>query len=114
MAEIIGRSQPGYAEIADATSDLTRIFPGDSEMARRMRAHDWSRTPVGKPETWPQNLRTALSICLTSKFPMHVWWGPELTLFYNDAYISFLGAGKHPAVLGGSGRHARSGTRSAR
>jgi signal transduction histidine kinase len=83
---------------------LERLFPGDSELAARMREFDWSNSPLGPTATWPQNLRTALGICLTSRFPMHLWWGPELILFYNDAYISFLGRGKHPAALGRSGR----------
>lgn len=86
--------------------DLERLFPGDSELAHRMRAFDWSMSEVGPPELWPENLRVALRICLTSRFPMHVWWGPGLTLFYNDAYVSFLGKGKHPAMLGRSGKEA--------
>jgi signal transduction histidine kinase len=90
----------------EAAIDLARLFPGDSEMAGRMRAFDWSRTALGEPATWPQNLRVALGICLASRFPMHVWWGRSLTLFYNDAFISFLGPAKHPAVLGRSGREA--------
>jgi PAS domain S-box-containing protein len=83
---------------------LVRIFPGDSEMARRMRALDWSKTDLGDPSSWPENLRTAVSICLTSRFPIVLWWGPDLTLLYNDAYISILGPGKHPQWLGRSGR----------
>ena len=82
------------------------LFPGDSEMARRMRRFDWSSTPLGESSAWPPELRIALGICLGSRFPLHVWWGPELTLFYNDAYIPFLGAGKHPSALGQSGRIA--------
>ncbi|MEX0805485.1 MAG: response regulator [Candidatus Binatia bacterium] len=89
-----------------APANLDKLFPGNTEMARRMRDFDWSNSDLGPPESWPQNLRIAISICLTSRFPMHVWWGPALTLFYNDAYISFLGRGKHPAVLGRSGREA--------
>lgn len=85
---------------------LERVFPGDSELAGRMRALDWSRNALGPPESWPLNLRIAIGICLTSRFPMHVWWGPELTMLYNDAYISFLGPNKHPAMLGRSGREA--------
>ena len=50
------------------------VFPGDTEMARRMRAFDWSPTPIGPPETWPINLRAAVAACLTSRFPMNVWW----------------------------------------
>jgi hypothetical protein len=38
---------------------LRRIFPGDSERAGRMRAFDWSTTPPGWPDTWPENLRAA-------------------------------------------------------
>ncbi|HEY7285319.1 MAG TPA: ATP-binding protein, partial [Vicinamibacterales bacterium] len=87
-------------------ADLLTIFPGESEMARRMRAFDWAATPLGPPDAWPMNLRVAVSVCLSSRFPMHVWWGPSLTLLYNDAYISFLGPSKHPTVLGRSGRDA--------
>ena len=97
----------------DADS-LAEIFPGDSEMARLMRQWDWAGTPLGAPHDWPDALKIPLKMLLTSRFEMWLGWGPELCFFYNDAYISFLGAGKHPAVLGGSGRHARSGTRSAR
>ena len=80
--------------VADRGADST--FPGGSEMAARMRAFDWASSPLGPPETWPSSLRTACRICLTSRFPMIVWWGPELRYFYNDAYLPLLGT-KHPA-----------------
>ena len=72
-------------------------FPGDGEMARRMRAYPWERTPLGGPRDWPASLRTACRICLTSRFPMIVWWGEELRFLYNDAYLPLLGS-KHPAL----------------
>jgi signal transduction histidine kinase/ActR/RegA family two-component response regulator len=78
------------------------VFPGESELARRMRDLDWSQTPLGDPATWPENLRVPLGICLMSRFPMQLWWGRELTLLYNDACASFLGP-KHPAALARSG-----------
>lgn len=84
--------------------DLHRIFPADSEMARRMRAFDWCHTDLGLPESWPQNLRIAVSLCLTSRFPILLWWGPRYTVLYNDAYIPFLGEAKHPRSLGRPGR----------
>jgi anti-anti-sigma factor len=68
-------------------------------MAAQVAATDWSATPVGPAERWPQSLRTALDICLASRFPMLVWWGPQLIDFYNDAYLPTLGD-KHPAALG--------------
>jgi hypothetical protein len=77
------------------------FISGGGEMGELTRAKDWSQTPVGPPETWPQSLRTTLSIILNSKFPMFLWWGPELICFYNDAYRPSLGQnGKHPAILG--------------
>jgi signal transduction histidine kinase len=72
-------------------------------MGAAMRACDWARTPLGPVEGWPQSLRTSVSICLRSRFPLVVWWGPELVLFYNDAYRTILGS-KHPAALGAPGR----------
>jgi PAS domain S-box-containing protein len=88
----------------DKTDALIRtIFPGESEMAGRMRDFDWSTTDLGPPSGWPENLRITVRICLTSRFPIVVWWGPTYTTFYNDAYISFLGRTKHPQWLGRSG-----------
>ena len=71
---------------------------------------------LGPPENWPQSLKTAVRIMLTSRQPMFVWWGDELINLYNDAYKSIVG-GKHPRALGPAGARwsgARSGTRSAR
>src|SRR5690349_7794581 len=68
-------------------------------MAARVRDHDWSSSPVGPAAQWPQSLQTALSICLSSRFPLLVWWGPDLTVFYNDGYVPAMGD-KHPAALG--------------
>jgi len=79
------------------------LFPGDSEMARRMRAVDWSATDFGPPETWPENLRAAVSICLPCPFPMLLWWGRNLSILYNDAYLPWLTEAKHPRVLGRPG-----------
>ncbi|SED15831.1 PAS domain S-box-containing protein [Amycolatopsis tolypomycina] len=73
------------------------VFPGTSRMAARMRDFDWASSPLGEPRDWPASLTTAVRICLTSRFPMIVWWGPELRFLYNDAYLPLLGT-KHPAL----------------
>ncbi|MGW4057883.1 SpoIIE family protein phosphatase [Amycolatopsis sp. NPDC004747] len=73
------------------------VFPGNSRMAARMREFDWTSSPLGEPRDWPASLTTAVRICLTSRFPMIVWWGPELRFLYNDAYLPLLGT-KHPAL----------------
>src|SRR5687767_15533162 len=68
-------------------------------MGARIRAYDWTRTPLGPPEDWPHGLKTAVRIMLTSRQAMWIGWGPELTYLYNDAYKSIIG-GKHPVALG--------------
>jgi len=79
---------------------------GGGEMGARLRAKDWSPTPLGPPETWTQSVKTAVSICLNARVPIALWLGPELRLVYNDTYIPFLGETKHPAILGAPGREA--------
>lgn len=81
---------------------VSDIFSGDSEMASLMRKVDWGNTAVGGTDSWPESLRTAIDICLNSRFPMIIFWGPELTQFYNDAYRPIMGAEKHPQFLGQS------------
>jgi signal transduction histidine kinase/DNA-binding response OmpR family regulator len=68
-------------------------------MAARMRAFDWASTPLGPAETWPQSLRTAVRILLSSRFAMWMAWGEGLTFFYNDAYRPTLGV-KDARALG--------------
>ena len=60
-------------------------------MSARMRAFDWSKTPLGPPDTWPQSLKTTVRILLTSRFAMWMLWGEGLTFFCNDAYRPTLG-----------------------
>ncbi|PXY46006.1 PAS domain S-box protein [Flavobacterium hydrophilum] len=77
------------------------FLEGGGEMGQLIRSKDWSKTALGAPDIWPQSLRTTLGIILNSKFPMFLWWGEELTCFYNDAYRPSLGnEGKHPNILG--------------
>ncbi len=84
--------------------ELAHFFPGDSELATQMRALDWSQTPLGAVENWPQSLRTSVNICVQSRFPMQIFWGRELVMIYNDAYRPILGTSKHPYALGQRGR----------
>jgi signal transduction histidine kinase len=76
------------------------VFPGDGELARLMRDKRWEATPLGPVERWPEGLRSAVRMVLTSRFSMWLGWGDDLTFLYNDAYrIDTLGT-KHPRVLG--------------
>jgi PAS domain S-box-containing protein len=68
-------------------------------MAERIRAKDWSATAWGEPESWPQSLRSALSICPHSSIPTSIYWGRDHRLIYNDAW-SPIPAERHPWALG--------------
>jgi hypothetical protein len=59
---------------------------------------------LGKPEAWPQGLRTAVRILLNTNHPMFIWWGPQLIQFYNDGYRQTMGPERHPRALGQRGR----------
>jgi PAS domain S-box-containing protein len=80
------------------------FLAGGGEMAELTRAYDWAATPLGKPEAWPQSLRTAVRILLNTNHPMFIWWGPDLIQFYNDAYRQTMGPERHPGALGQRGR----------
>jgi len=84
----------------------TRVLflEGGGEMGALMRSHDWSTTPLGSPDTWPQSLRVTIRLMLNSQHPMFIWWGPELIQFYNDAYRQTMGPAMHPKALGARGR----------
>ena len=83
--------------------ETAALFAGDSELAQRCRALDWSATSLGPVDDWPTALRTAVRMALECPFPINMWCGPELLLIYNDAYRDVLGI-KHPASLGKPGR----------
>ena len=79
------------------TQDFLR---GGGEMGALTRGYDWTKTPLGPPDGWPQSLKTAVRLLLTSQHPMFIWWGPELIQFYNDAYRQTMGPERHPSALG--------------
>ena len=72
---------------------------GGGEMGQLIRGYDWSETSLGPIESWPQSLRSAVSILLPSKAQIAMFWGPDLITLYNDAYRPVLGQ-KHPQALG--------------
>jgi signal transduction histidine kinase/two-component SAPR family response regulator len=76
---------------------------GGGEMGQLIRDYDWSQNPLGPIESWPQSLRSAVSILLPSKAQIAMFWGPDLITLYNDAYRPVLGK-KHPGALGLPGK----------
>jgi PAS domain S-box-containing protein len=83
----------------DDTRSAIPIGKSGGEMGKRIRSLDWSQTPLGPMDHWPQSLRTVVNILLSSRYAMWMAWGPELTFLCNDAYRPTLGI-KDPWALG--------------
>jgi serine phosphatase RsbU (regulator of sigma subunit) len=66
-------------------------------------AVDWPATPLGPVDDWSPALRGAIELMLATRFPVTMFWGPELILVYNEAYVSLIGD-KHPSALGARAR----------
>ena len=90
-------------ERSKSRDGATSFLFGGGEMGARMRALDWSQTPVGPIEHWPQSLKTVVRILLDSRYAMWMGWGPQFTFFCNDAYLPTVGD-KQSWVLGASAR----------
>jgi formate hydrogenlyase transcriptional activator len=83
-----------------AAQSANDFLAGGGELGERIRLHDWAATPLGPLCDWPQPLRSAVSLCVRSKFPIIIHWGwPDLVVLYNDAFIPMIGS-KHPSALG--------------
>src|SRR6266404_4357264 len=94
----VSRFLPGCLDCGkDARPDAWLI--GGGEMGKVVRAMDWSKTPLGPIESWPQSLRTTVGLCLASNFPISIAWGPKHAQIYNDGYWPICGA-KHPHSMG--------------
>ncbi|TCD11016.1 PAS domain S-box protein [Pedobacter frigidisoli] len=75
---------------------------GGGQLGELIRNKDWSSTTLNSPEAWPESLRSAIAISLSSGFPIAIYWGEDFTLLYNDAWSSIPGQ-KHPWALGKPG-----------
>jgi PAS domain S-box-containing protein len=95
------RHMQASKDIPEQTSRPDFLTSG-GEVGAMMRSMDWSGTKLGPIGTWPQSLKTALSLVLSSRFELFIWWGPDFIMLYNDAYRQTL-AGKHPWALGKPG-----------
>ena len=88
----------------EGTRDRNAVTPGwvrgGGALGKLVREFDWTQTPLGAIEEWPQSLKTVVRALLTSRFAMWMSWGPELTFLYNDDYARMTLGKKHPWALG--------------
>src|SRR5215475_932756 len=86
----VGRKHPALRPVLAATP-AQDFLSGGGEVGERLRALNWSATPLGPPEHWPQSLKTIVRVMLDSRYAMWMLWGPDLTFFCNDAYLPTVG-----------------------
>jgi len=98
------KNLPDMVSNEELPGSVPAFLRGGGEMGALMRARDWSGSPIGVPDDWPQQLKTTVRLILNCGHPMYIWWGPQLLCFYNDAYRRTLGPERHPASLGQPGR----------
>jgi two-component sensor histidine kinase len=72
---------------------------GQGRMGRLLKEFDWSSTPLGPIDAWSAALRSSVEMMLGQKHAICIFWGPDLTILYNDAYAPILG-GKETEALG--------------
>jgi PAS domain S-box-containing protein len=89
-----------HSEISEPFAALPFLQDG-GEMGALMRSHDWTTSPLGQPQTWPQSLQIMVAACLNSPMLGTVLWGADLVMLYNDAYVPSM-VNRHPQALGRS------------
>jgi hypothetical protein len=75
------------------------VLTGGGRMGAAMRAYDWTASALGRPDNWPQPLKTLVGVLLAADQPMFIGWGADHILLYNDGYAPML-ADRHPSALG--------------
>jgi signal transduction histidine kinase/CheY-like chemotaxis protein len=95
---------PNARDTLRAAMGAPSFLSGGGICGELARSVDWSRTPLGPAESWPESLKTTVGIVLHSRHPMFLFWGKELIQLYNDAFMPSFGVGKHPAAMGQRGR----------
>ncbi|KAG8828010.1 hypothetical protein FRC19_010518 [Serendipita sp. 401] len=104
-------SQSSRSSSAESSSTISELMGvgkgvrGGPTMVEMVEHFPWENTDLGPREEWDVCLRQAVDLTLNSPFPVSVWWGPDLTLVYNDAYAA-MSTTKHPFILGQKGQVA--------
>jgi PAS domain S-box-containing protein len=85
-----------------ACTDWTAAEPRGilTEHMKFARSVDWAATPLGPMRTWSRELRQIVNLAINNPHPVSVLWGNELTMIYNEAYVTEVAGNKHPSLMG--------------
>src|SRR5262245_50533216 len=98
------------ADTSPAMAFDSSAFASGGVMGELMQTFEWRSSPLGAPQSWPETLKCAVRIVLTSPSAMWLAWGKDQRVLYNDACRPLLGANADRA-LGMRAREAWSGLR---
>jgi PAS domain-containing protein len=89
------------------TKSSTRYGPFDytldpppqvmSEHVRNFRSVKWEKTSLGPMHTWGPQLRCVVNVVMNDNHPAVLFWGDDVTMIYNEAYIEILSL-LHPCM----------------
>jgi PAS domain S-box-containing protein len=101
IENVFGRAKPeAPAEFIPEEAVTEGWVRAGGALAKLVHQFDWTTTPLGPSQDWPQSLKTIVRVMLASRFAMWMSWGPDLTFLYNDAYAKMTLGKKHPWALG--------------
>jgi hypothetical protein len=66
-----------------------------TEHIKFFRNVDWDHTSVGRMDAWPPELRSVVNMALNDIQPTVLFWGHDMIMIYNEAYIQLIGL-MHP------------------
>jgi PAS domain-containing protein len=77
------------SELKTKVFDWTAEIPpeGLSPFIAWARSIDWASTSLGPLSTWSPQLRTITNLMMRDTRPSLLFWGPDLTVVYNEAYV---------------------------
>ena len=61
------------------------------DQGRAVAGFDWSATPLGAIDSWPECIKSTLSLMLHANVPMAVLWGETGILLHNKAFGTLVG-----------------------
>ncbi|KAF2704014.1 aerobic respiration control sensor protein arcB [Pleomassaria siparia CBS 279.74] len=73
------------------------VLPDHLEFARSI---NWAGTPLGPMEDWSVSFRQVANLVMRNPFPAALFWGEDLTMLYNEAYMNEVAGNKHPDLMG--------------
>ena len=85
--------------MADRPSGQAEFLADGGAMGAVLLAHDWSTSPLGRPESWTPGLKTTVGLILRARAQIVLFWGADFIALYNDAYVPTIGD-KHPRAIG--------------